>query len=138
MKEGNLTTKSFIDVGCGVPLIPDFIKDLGCKDVHGLEYNPRIVNMVKSHYPDVALHEDNMLTYQEYGKYDILYTYNPLRDPEDMEKALLIIMNQMKPGAVLYFMKACDCDLFLKNHGFVCQNGRYGIYKFVKPEKDGV
>jgi trans-aconitate methyltransferase len=133
MKEGNLSAKSFIDVGCGVPILPDFMKDLGCKDVHGLEYNASIVKLVQPHYPDIVLHEGDMMTYQEYGKYDILYTYNPFYDSQKMADALLVIMEQMKFGAVLYYNPVRISYQFLEKWGFEeLPTDLYGFYKFTK------
>ncbi|GHV28471.1 hypothetical protein FACS1894176_11030 [Bacteroidia bacterium] len=109
------------------------MKDLGCKEVHGLEYNPKIVELVQSHYPDVVLHEGDMMDYQEYGKYDILYTYNPFYDSQKMADALLMIMEQMKPGAVLYYHPVRISYTFLETWRFEeLPTGIYSFYKFIK------
>ncbi|MDR0859494.1 MAG: class I SAM-dependent methyltransferase [Candidatus Peribacteria bacterium] len=134
MRQGNISQKSFIDVGCGVPIFSDFMKDLGCKEVHGLEYNSNLVKMVQPYYPDVNIHTGDMREYQEYGKYDILYMYHPLKS--GMNEALLSIIDQMKPGAVLYFVDANRYfSNFLKIHNFKKLNNDVvdsNIYKFIK------
>jgi trans-aconitate methyltransferase len=108
---------SFIDIGCGVPILSDFMKQTGCKDSSGLEYNTKLINEVKDDYPNLKLYTEDMLKYQEYGKYDILYSYNPLCNSKKMDDALFLIIEQMKIGAVFYFSPAA-VSLDFKEWGF--------------------
>jgi hypothetical protein len=133
VKQGDFSQKSFIDVGCGVPIYSDFMKDLGCKEAHGLEYNTKIIKTVAPYYPDIELHVGDMLKYQDYGKYDILYSYNPLRNSQRMDDALLLIMEQMKIGSVLYFVPA-TVSLNLEMWGFerLTNHNIHNVFKFYK------
>ena len=100
---GRFADKSFVDVGCGIPVISQTMKELGCKTVAGLEFNDFLVQEAKTYYPDVEMQQADMLTFPDYGKYDILYSYNPLSSGKMMIEALCHIIENMKIGAVFYF-----------------------------------
>ena len=100
---GDMKEKSFLDIGCGVPMIPQVMKDLGCKTAAGVEYNKILAEESKTYYPEIEIHHANMLTFSEYDKYDILYAYNPLSNSEMMAQALCYIIENMNIGATFYF-----------------------------------
>lgn len=115
------TGKSFMDVGCGVPVIPTIFSRLGCK-AFGLEYNKAYLKA----YPELI--EGDLLKY-DFSAHDILYSYNPLSDPNLMVKGLDNIIATMKKGAIFYFFPAGPSEEKLKSLGFVQANG---IKYFIK------
>jgi len=108
-KENNIQEKSFLDIGCGIPWISQTMKDIGCKEAAGLEYNKELVEKSKSHFPDIKIHHDDILKFFEYDKYDILYIYNPLRDWRLMTQALCHIIKNMRIWSTLYFCNVTLC-----------------------------
>ena len=97
-----LNTKSFIDIGCGNPLIPKIFDILGVNVSKGLEFDPRYLKLDKKNY----LIQGDLLTY-DFKDYDILYSYNPIKNPKLMDQGLLNIMKTMKKDAILYYVQAC-------------------------------
>lgn len=122
----SLEDKSFMDIGCGVPIIPKIFDVLGCKKSVGLEYQEEYVK--KDH--EGFLIQGDLLTYG-FGDYDYLYSYNPIRDGKLMSKGLQNIMDTMKPGAIFYFVQACSIDPKVMEK-FTRATKGYSTYKFVK------
>lgn len=117
--------KSFIDIGCGVPIIPKIFKILGCKESSGLEFEELYCRMDHEKY---LIHGD--LTTFNFKDYDILYSFNPIRNSELMEKGLNNIMTTMKEGSVLYFIQAGNISKTTLNKFTKIKNE--SIFKFKK------
>jgi len=120
--------KSFIDIGCGIPIIPKIFEILGCKEVKGLEYDNLYIRMEN---PKKYLIKGDLLTY-DFKKFDILYAYNPIYNNTLMNRGLTNIMNTMKEGATFYFVATTSITpnnmAKLKNIG----NGMSNILKYTK------
>jgi len=99
----NIKDKSFLDIGCWIPVIPNIMKEIWYKEVAGLEYNKGLIKKAKKLFPSIKMHHDDILKFSAYDKYDVLYAYNPLKNPHLMSKALYHIIQNMKIGATLYF-----------------------------------
>jgi len=94
----NLADKSFIDIGAGTSIIPLIFKIAGCKESKGLEFDKVYVRLDNRQ----MLFEGNLLTH-DFSEYDILYSYNPIRDEDLMVEGLENIIKTMKKEATLYF-----------------------------------
>lgn len=126
---------NFIDIGCGAPVIPNIFKILGFKSF-ALEYN----NIFKTVYDSLYSSNFNkpvddyfigdLLTHN-FKEYDILYSYNPIKDQLTMIKGLKNIINTMKSGAVFYFKPASVDYKQLEKLGFV-QINTYCLFKYIK------
>lgn len=79
-----------------------------------IEYNPKLIELfneflkykweninVNVFEKDIEVIADDLFNLS-YSKYDIVYMYSPLKDPELVYKGYEHIYNTMKPGAVLY------------------------------------
>ncbi len=97
-REVDFKLKSFIDIGCGVPAIPRIFKKLGCHTSKGLEYYQGYI----AAYPEL-IHGD-LLSYN-FGEYDILYSYSPIKHQDIMREGLKNIINTMRKRAIFYY---CD------------------------------
>lgn len=120
----------FCDAGCGIPFIPKILKILGFKSF-GVEYEKVFSKL----YPYEVTHA-NILEY-DFGKCDVVYSYNPIENPKIMVKALDNVLSTMKSGATLYFVKAGCYEFDFKKYGKVTHlkiehNLEYSIFKVVK------
>lgn len=123
----SISKKKFIDIGCGFPLIPKIADILGFNDCKGLEFEDLYVKLDES---GILIHGD-LLNY-DFKDYDVLYSYNPIRDIKLMNDGLRNIINTMKPGAIFYFADAGHIDDDIKLLFIRC----YSLWKYQKPLKD--
>lgn len=95
--------RKFLDAGCGIGNIMVLAKEIGF-DVHGLEIDPKTIAKAKEVFPHIHGHIEkyNILTYKDYGKYDVIYYYQPLRDKDREVRFELRVENQMKVGAIVF------------------------------------
>lgn len=114
---------SFIDIGCGVPLIPVLFKHFGFKESIGLEYN-KVFNTYTGFIKNGDLFD------VDFSRYDVLYSYNPIRNRTLMLKGIEHIISTMKKNAVFYFKNALFGSTELEDLGFEAL--RESIYVYVK------
>lgn len=128
---GDAKGKSFLDIGSGpgtkvltAKLYSNF------KHAAGLELNKNYCNNRTAF--DINIINKDLFTFKDYCKYDCLYSFMPIRNPDVMDNALERIVKQMKKEAVLYFIPAGSSDKsnrilskFTRLQTCVC-------YKFVK------
>lgn len=97
----------FLDVGAGrgsVPLIATgFFQGFGIPgyesfEAEGLEIDP---TLVKEATKVVRIFEQDALTFDGYGSYDIIHSYQPIREEKLAVKLERLIEDQMGVGAVL-------------------------------------
>lgn len=125
----NFKEKKFMDIGCGNPIIPLLFDILGCKESKGLEYEKFYILLDQQYDGDKKLIEGDLLTY-DFKNWDILYSYNPIKDKKTMEKGLINIMKTMKKGAIFYFNPAIGIDEKIIKKFTRIANGY--IYKYTK------
>lgn len=124
----NLADKSFIDIGAGTSTIPLIFKIAGCKTSVGLEFDKIFVKLDE----DELLFEGNLLRH-DFKSYDILYSYNPIKDEELMIEGLKNIINTMKKGAILYFNAASYKVIRYLNNIVKAEKIEFtSIFKYIK------
>lgn len=133
--------KSFIDIGCGYPLIPTIMFNIGFETANGLEYNNVLSAINEMDFKDKTSHRNtlitgDLLTY-DFNHYDVLYSYNPIHDLRLMEEGIINIMNTMRPGAIFLFNNAgVQPSLLIDFLEFTVSEELEGIYIYTKPLKD--
>lgn len=91
---------TFLDIGCGIGNITQIANYIGF-EAHGLEYNTRIYNIalkLTSRY-ECTIIKGNMLKFERYHKYDVLYYYEPIGNGNLMIKFAEKLAREMKLGA---------------------------------------
>lgn len=125
----NLEEKQLIDAGAGTNLVANFFK--GVLDLNssvGLEISDVYLTLDKSK----KLIKGDILKFN-FKDYDIIYSYNPIRDNKLMIKGLKNIIKTMKNGAVLYYLDSNINPTQLKKLGLDIVGELEGrIYKFIK------
>ena len=95
----------FIDVGCG-----GGTKVLAASAMfevaHGLEYSPAYVKngrkfLAKLGADPTTLLEGDALTFDDYGSYDVIYFYRPLKNLDAAFRMEARVLEQARPGTVI-------------------------------------
>jgi hypothetical protein len=95
----------FLDVGCGsgvkVVMAQQFFRVS-----HGLEFDPGYVDAADQLLDALDLEgtdvfQADALSYDGYGKYSIIYFYQPMRDVEKLKQLEIHIAKSVKPGTLL-------------------------------------
>jgi len=100
-----LSRRKFLDAGCGLGNILIAAQAIGF-DAHGIEFDSKTFKLANKLFNGAAgvtptIEKANMITYDKYDKFDIIYYYVPIRNREIMTKAAINIMNSMKSGAII-------------------------------------
>jgi SAM-dependent methyltransferase len=108
--ESDYDHRKFLDAGCGVGNIMVLANEiLQCKYIHGLEIDKENVDEAKNLLKRFAggkreyieVFKKDILKFQNYGDYDIIYYYCPLCNFEMEKEFEEMVEDQMKVGAVL-------------------------------------
>ncbi len=91
---------SFVDVGCGTGNIL-LIAEQFLFDVFGLEKDDFPVSIAKGLIGDEKIYQEDIRTYPDYGKYDVIYYFCPLSLGKQQRNLETYIEDAMKPGAIL-------------------------------------
>ncbi len=96
---------SFLDMGCGVGLKLVQAAEY-FEVVHGVEYDSERAEVARSligksrRVQDSAVQGD-ALTFDRYGRYDVIYAYKPLSDPELLQAMERRMIAQARPDTIL-------------------------------------
>ncbi|SHH01024.1 class I SAM-dependent methyltransferase [Marivita hallyeonensis] len=95
----------FLDVGCGAGL-----KVISAKryfdEVFGFDYDPAYVDFGKSlatrgGLDPARIFQQNALSYDDYGEFDVIYFYRPMRDEDLLMEMEKLIVETAHPGTLL-------------------------------------
>ena len=93
---------SFLDAGCGTGNIMLLAFCTGFCPAYGLEVDSAVIKIAKIINPLFrSIKKQNIMTYKEYGKYDVVYYYCPFCNKEKQTKFEERVEDQMKIGALL-------------------------------------
>jgi len=95
----------FIDCGCGVGNILLLARESAGYKVTGLEYEPEIFEIAKLLVPNGTILNQDILTYDNYKLYDVIYYHIPLSDEDKTDQFINKIHKDMKIGAIVVI---CD------------------------------
>lgn len=139
LRENDLSTYSrgyptykFLDAGCGVGNIMLLANCIGF-DAWGIERDPETIKLackLDCHGGEHIIKSD-MVEYKDYGKYDVIYYYQPMRS-EKMKVFVDALHSQIKVGAIV--IPNGDCCQFAEDSKFEehYNNGRLMYRKTVK------
>lgn len=109
-------TYKFLDAGCGVGNIMLLANCIGF-DAWGIEKDPETVKLACKLDCHEGRHiiKADMVEYKDYGKYDVIYYYQPMRS-EKMKVFINVLHSQIKVGAIV--IPNGDCNQFAKDSKF--------------------
>ena len=122
----------FLDVGCGagnIILIAKEIFSLLDNNIHGIEYNKKLVDIAKqliSFNPKIF--NVDAFDFKKYRDYDIIYYYRPIEDWKLEKKLERLIEKSMKKNTFLIPFLKKDYTL-LKNKSFEKLDNDFEIYR---------
>lgn len=95
----------FLDVGCGAG--SKVLTATAAFDVaHGFDFNAAYVAraqdfLKRAAMDPTAVWQDDALTFDDYGVYDVIYFYRPLKDPQLAARHEARVLEQARPGTIL-------------------------------------
>jgi SAM-dependent methyltransferase len=105
----NIHRSKFLDAGCGIGnilLIARYVRL--CENIYGLELSDSMIEKAKEFIapherttPYIHINKANVMEYDNYGDYDIIYYFCPLKDYKMEMKFERKVEDEMKVGAVL-------------------------------------
>lgn len=105
LAQGHAGPMRFLDVGCGAgsKLV---IANGAFEKVHGFDFNPAYVEkgrafLQRCGLPDAGIQRADALDYDDYGAWDVIYFYRPLKDPTLAARMEARVLEQARPGAVI-------------------------------------
>lgn len=108
--------KKFIDVGAGAGFRVLQAKNFGIYKSTGIEYNPKYVAVARNLFGLELIYGDAFS--HDYGKYDIIYFYCPMRDGKKEVELEKHILETAKKGAIIIAKLAAwihDKDIYDHN-----------------------
>jgi len=119
----DLEGKEFLDIGCGSGLHALAALRLGASRVLGVDIDPDAVSAAKAtlaRFAPAAASSFNVrsvfdMTSDEYGSFDIVYSWGVLHHTGDMARAITCAANLVKPGGELYlalYKKTSFCGMW--------------------------
>jgi 16S rRNA G1207 methylase RsmC len=114
----------FLDCGCGWGNIMLLAHDLGCS-AYGIDLNTRALKLariiVKSRdnldAKRFVVYQRDILTYKDYGKYDIVYYYCPMQNGRLERQFEIRLADEMRVGAII--LPFYSTYTFVKDKRFV-------------------
>jgi 2-polyprenyl-3-methyl-5-hydroxy-6-metoxy-1,4-benzoquinol methylase len=107
-KFGRVPPVKFLDCGCGpgniLLLAAGVAETLSiCHEVHGLEYDPVAVMMAEAICSPrgIKVQQANILEYEGYENFDIIYFYRPLSDAHKEWEFERRLFSSVKPGTII-------------------------------------
>ncbi len=91
---------AFIDIGCGIGNVLLFAEQVGF-DVYGIEKDEYPFYVASKMLGRKRISQDDILDYDSYGDFDVVYYFCPLTDGTLQKKFELRVENSMKQGAIL-------------------------------------
>jgi len=89
----------FLDAGCGAGNIMLLAQKVGYS-TYGIEYNPETAKIAERlSGGDVCI--GDITTYYQYGQYDVIFYYVPIRDKIKMDTFCDTLAHQMRKGAYI-------------------------------------
>jgi len=126
-KYSGIKQPKFLDCGCGFGNIMLIAYSLGCH-AYGIDLNERALKLARlnkdkgnawcSPSQQFVVYRRDILTYKDYGKYDIVYYYCPMRNGKLERQFEQKVADDMRVGAVI--LPFYSVNTFMKDKRFVC------------------
>jgi len=99
-KEGSLRGKKFVDAGSGLGSICEFARQRGF-NVEGIELNPVLCDLSKQIFPDIKVHNMNVMDFDKYNEFDVIFYWLPFYVEELRMGFRTKIENEIRVGSYI-------------------------------------
>ena len=99
-REKTLNNKKFIDAGCGLGCLCEVAR-LNGLNAEGIELIPILCDLSKQIFPEIKIHNMNVMDFNKYGEFDIIYYWLPFRNPELQQIFKLKIEDETRIGSYI-------------------------------------
>ena len=90
----------FLECGSGFGFIGALARELGFT-VTGLEIEPKYIKMSRRLFPSVRIEEADLLTFDRYDEFDVVYYYGPFADDDFQARFERRIEETVRPGGII-------------------------------------
>ena len=96
----SLKDKKFIDAGCGLGYICEVAR---INELHaeGIELNPVLCDIGEEIFPDIIFHNMNVMDFNRYGEFDIIFYWLPFCNQELQLKFKTKIEDEISVGSYI-------------------------------------
>jgi len=91
---------TFLDIGCGIGNVLLFAEQVGF-DIYGIEKDQYPFYVASRMLGSGRISQDDILDYDRYGDFDVVYYFCPLTDGALQKNFELQVENSLRPGAIL-------------------------------------
>ena len=99
-RETEFQNMKFLDAGSGIGNVCGVAMSMGL-NAEGIELNPVLFNISKQIYPEIKFHEMNILEFNNYSDFDIIFYFIPIADDELQLKLKMKIENDIRIGGYI-------------------------------------
>ncbi len=91
---------SFLECGSGFGFVAALAKELGF-NVTGIEIVPKYIELSRRFFPSVRVEEGDLLAFDRWADFDVIYYYGPFADDEVQARFELHIEDALRPGGII-------------------------------------
>jgi SAM-dependent methyltransferase len=91
---------AFLECGSGFGFVAALARELGF-NVTGIEVVPTYVEQSRRFFPSVRVEEADLLTFDRFGAFDVIYYFNPFADDEVQAGFERRIEAALRPGGII-------------------------------------
>ena len=105
------TAKSprLLECGSGFGFIGALARELGFT-VAGIEIEPSYIEMSRRLFPSVPVEEADLLTFERYGEFDVVYYYGPFAEAEVQARFERRVEDALRPGGIILASRKVSLD----------------------------
>ena len=90
----------FLECGSGFGFVAALARELGFT-VTGVEVEPSYVETSRRLFPSVRVEETDLLTFDRFGEFDVVYYYGPFADEEVQARFERRVEEALRPGGIV-------------------------------------
>ena len=99
----------FLECGSGFGFVAALARELGFS-VTGIEIEPSYVEMSRRLFPSVRVEEVDLLTFDRFGDFDVVYYYGPFADDDVQARFERAIEAALRPGGIILASRKVTYD----------------------------
>lgn len=106
LERKKLKPESALDLACGTGILCGILHSAGIR-ASGMDFSAGMIQIAKTHYPDLAFDVADMITYRPQKQFDLVTctgdAINHIEDPRNVEKIFRNVYEYLSPGGWFVF-----------------------------------